>query len=1662
MANQGPNINIGATDSASVVIKRLESNIIRFVGSVSASLAALSFGTSFIREASQFEAEMKNVQKTTDFVQEDIDKLSEAFLDMAKDVGVAAAGLANIGSIAGQLGLGSAGQDAIQSFVKSTAIAQNTLDLTSEAAAQAGAEISQIFTLPIDQVEKLFSTINEVSNQSVASAANIIDIVKRVGNAAGAAFPAVAALAGAAKDLGIPDEQAGTFLVKALGNMLAEAKKFAAAMNVTTESWVGTVKRDPIEAFKLVLTRLSQMQGGVREELTKQLFGSGRLFSAADKFINDASNGFLILNKNIDASTEAYADGQSSLREYAIVMDAFGKQVDKLSATFNSLAIETGNEVLPALTDIVKILSGGLSGTEASSVFRDLGGSLRELALTLKDGIAVLHEYETTIKNVGQALLLFVGFKVAGFAVSTLAGLIGRAAGAVSGLLTLLVRLNTALITVGLAANPLRTLWGFIFATNAGSRLQPLVTLLQSIANGFSAVWAAALRFAAAASHAFTWILITYRRLGFLEALTTTVFLLIETIGRLIAVSARFLVTNPIALALVIASGLLFKFRDEVASFLGFTTEAAEDLRKQSEQAAATADKARQEAVNRFEEARKSIEARTKARQEAVQATIDVQPAAESIRNLEDAFASSIKEVNDLQTALDTAQDKLDTFFNANRKIDVDLNFNDQQQAQVRARINELRKESLTVGAGDPEALAAIVREMEQQQTALLALKRDNAALKREQHGNAEAAAEHNRQVEEWRRSLVEIQGILAKMPDGSKFLSLSGLILDTKRAESGLQAARERLTELQKQREELNKKRQAQEPLAPSAIDDSDKALTEQLRLIGELEKRIEGYNAEIREKSRQDAASASAVKALQSATTEQVAGFVKGTQAVKGMTTTTATFSSELKRNAEGIVRSYVAARTFSDALTQASAKAQFLKKHLQGAFDNVAQEILAIENKVKELTLSFGRMTQAAAQRVRDKNATTDIDNTLRKQKQAIDQQVQWMEQSGQFTQAYIDQARERAEAEVEFQATARKEQIANQAALEEFNQSLADVQANLKKAETARQAGDLIAAEVLVDQAKAQFDNAAAKYQDITELTKTIDAAGHVEQAFPPQLREQLLRQLTEAKQAMVEAIPDIRRSLLDDATAASERLDAAAALWSTRLQAAASVLAQLSAVDSERTAQLVASLTEQVKLLAAAQALAQSVQAPTLSDQDFAQTMDHIGELQKILQGENRIPIRLQSISPEDAARVREEANRIIEAGGGASIPLNVDSDKLPAQAKQTAADFDAQLRNHDVSLQIRADTTRLVAGVSGAKAQLESENPIPIQTQADQPSLDATRRHIREQVGSFTKVENGVEVRVPIYADGNTLTLKESAEQQIAATEPAIAPAKVGVVFDKSGKSLSVDDLKDSVREAETQAPPARVGVVFDRSGKSLSVELTDRVDEAVEAANRSAPAILPEVDTATAVTEGQRIGAVIAEEAGKSPIEPKFESFSAFLEKTVTDSILQGAAAASAAGLDVSLLGRFTESQLQQMLDTMDLRVTIRGTIEAQGNASPAGYATGGYVSGPGSSTSDSILSWLSNGEYVMDALTTSFFGSAFFANLQALARRGKRGLPAFASGGPVSHLPVLPRFSELAAASAPVERVELTIKTPRGDSRVYADRENVQKLVDCLGGLR
>lgn len=110
--------------------------------------------------------------------------------------------------------------------------------------------------------------------------------------------------------------------------------------------------------------------------------------------------------------------------------------------------------------------------------------------------------------------------------------------------------------------------------------------------------------------------------------------------------------------------------------------------------------------------------------------------------------------------------------------------------------------------------------------------------------------------------------------------------------------------------------------------------------------------------------------------------------------------------------------------------------------------------------------------------------------------------------------------------------------------------------------------------------------------------------------------------------------------------------------------------------------------------------------------------------------------------------------------------------------------------------------------------------------------------------------------------------------------------------------------------------------------------------------------------------------------------------------------------------------------SQMTQMILKAALLQAITNAIggfgapKGAGNSfagATPGFARGGFVSGPGTGTSDSIPAYLSNGEFVMKAAAVKNLGLGFLNGLNNIGRSGVRtkskgGVRAFADGGMVT----------------------------------------------------
>jgi TP901 family phage tail tape measure protein len=118
-----------------------------------------------------------------------------------------------------------------------------------------------------------------------------------------------------------------------------------------------------------------------------------------------------------------------------------------------------------------------------------------------------------------------------------------------------------------------------------------------------------------------------------------------------------------------------------------------------------------------------------------------------------------------------------------------------------------------------------------------------------------------------------------------------------------------------------------------------------------------------------------------------------------------------------------------------------------------------------------------------------------------------------------------------------------------------------------------------------------------------------------------------------------------------------------------------------------------------------------------------------------------------------------------------------------------------------------------------------------------------------------------------------------------------------------------------------------------------------------------------------------------------------------------------------------------------------------------------PKGYAMGGFISGPGTPTSDSIPALLSNGEYVVRASSVNKYGKGFMDKVNS----GQLGVSGFANGGLVgTSMPSAPTFSMPSMPAVGSDEIVNSVNNVMGgsSSNSSANSSSVKIVINAARG--
>lgn len=408
-----------------------------------------------------------------------------------------------------------------------------------------------------------------------------------------------------------------------------------------------------------------------------------------------------------------------------------------------------------------------------------------------------------------------------------------------------------------------------------------------------------------------------------------------------------------------------------------------------------------------------------------------------------------------------------------------------------------------------------------------------------------------------------------------------------------------------------------------------------------------------------------------------------------------------------------------------------------------------------------------------------------------------------------------------------------------------------------------------------------------------------------------------------------------------------------------------------------------------------------------------------------------------------------------------------------------AQEVDAQLalmRNGDSKedrlLQIKRDK---LAKLAGDRVELTKDALDQIESELAR-ALTAERNHANAvqalQQGMASERERQAAVIRGIESAGQNDAERSAARRQQI--------ARLGAAFEKAFAEKRYADAEKLARQRETLAAEegrANLQALSDSASlldKAIARnKATREAKKAQEQITKAQQASLKSEVAAQGVSQ-QRLEVLKAAGAERRSQLDDLQNDAIVLQTEIDEAKLKEEieqvfveANRTPAGLEVRLNDKVVKAALKEL--TKPLKTTLEVVVKttggtdilrrAKGGPVP-GFAGGGDVRGPGTSTSDSILAWLSNNEFVMRAssvqLAARLFGRDFLKNLNA-GRINKLNLPGYAKGGPVQKLQI-PRF----ASGGPVTRSSVSNSNNGAGSgqRVTLDLViNNQELGDLTG---
>ncbi len=377
-------------------IRETQGKLLGAAGGAVAFAAALAKP---VQAATEFESAMADVKKVVDFpTPESYAAFREEIFALSREIPITVQGLTEIAAAAGQAGI--AGDELIR-FTGAAARIGTAFDISADEAGSAMAKMMTGLGLTLDETVLLTDAMNHLSNSQASSAAEILDVVRRVG-AQGKQFgfnaTQVSAFASAMIAAGSQSDVAATSF-----NNMGRALTMGASAPKRLSEGLDTLGLDAIEVAKRmqedavgttidVLERINALPKEMQAAISNDVFG------AEARALGPLLTNLDLLRETLGLVGDESAYAGSSFAEFENRNKTFEADMQRFRNVMAELSITLGEAIIPALADTMERLTPIIS---AMAEWAEQNGDLIRTVVSLTAAMLGLRVGLLALKLVG-------------------------------------------------------------------------------------------------------------------------------------------------------------------------------------------------------------------------------------------------------------------------------------------------------------------------------------------------------------------------------------------------------------------------------------------------------------------------------------------------------------------------------------------------------------------------------------------------------------------------------------------------------------------------------------------------------------------------------------------------------------------------------------------------------------------------------------------------------------------------------------------------------------------------------------------------------------------------------------------------------------------------------------------------------------------------------------------------------------------------------------------------------------------------------------------------------------------------------------------------------------------------------------------------------------